>query len=57
MQISFCDLKMSEESEKFYAYIIEVSGVQRITIPKNIVEGAGLKAGDKLKVIVVKIND
>lgn len=48
---------MLEETEKFYADIIEVSGVQRITIPKNIVEGAGLKPGDKLKVIVVKVND
>lgn len=45
---------MDYEYEKFYPEISEISGVYRITVPKQIMEGAGWKVGDKLKVLAVK---
>lgn len=47
---------MDFEYEKFYPEISEIGGVFRITIPKQIVEGAGWKIGDKLKILARKID-
>jgi len=46
-------LKMDE---RFYADIISSAGVVRITIPKQIVDGADFKVGDKVKVEISKVN-
>ena len=48
---------MNENHEKFYAEIITTSDVARITVPKNIMTGAGWKAGDKVKVWITKVNE
>ena len=45
---------MEENNEKFYAEIIETAGVFRITIPKQIMDGAEWKTGDRLKVLAIK---
>ena len=41
--------------EQFYADIISSSDVLRITIPKTIIEVASLKVGERLKVIIEKV--
>jgi len=46
---------MEFEYEKFYAEIIDFNGVGRISIPKQILEGAGWKPGDKIKILAKKI--
>jgi len=42
------------EYEIFYDEIKESSGVLRITIPEKLVKFAGLKVGDKVKVMIKK---
>jgi len=47
---------MEFEFEKFYADISEIGGVYRITIPKKLMDGAGWKTGDELKILAKKTN-
>jgi len=42
------------EFETFYDTIKDVNGSYRITIPYKLVNFAGLKVGDKLKVMIKK---
>lgn len=48
---------MEFDFEKFYAEISEIGGVYRITIPKNLLKGAGWKTGDELKILAQKRNE
>ena len=48
---------MDEKHEKFYAEIIATSDVARITIPKNIMVGSGMKFGDKVKIWIQKVDE
>jgi len=48
-------IDVCEKIEQFYADIIKMNEVFRITIPKNVIDGADLKAGQKLKVIIQTI--
>jgi hypothetical protein len=47
--------QLNQDFEQFYAEIIKMGEVLRLTIPKNIVDGADLKTGQRLKVIITKI--
>jgi len=47
-------LKMQHNFERFYAEISEIGGVYRVTIPKKLLEGAGWKTGDELKIMAQK---
>jgi antitoxin component of MazEF toxin-antitoxin module len=40
--------------EVFYAEIVSTANAMRITIPKALMDGASLKAGDKVKVYLKK---
>jgi hypothetical protein len=48
---------MEFDYEKFYSAIIDQNGTFRITIPKNLIDGAGWKPGDKLKILAQKVED
>lgn len=46
---------VNDNFEKFYAEIVDTNGCCRVTIPKQIVDGVGWKAGDKVKILIRKI--
>ena len=43
---------MNTEFEKFYAQAWNMGNTTMITIPHNLVKGAGYEAGDKFKVMI-----
>jgi len=45
------------EYETFYDTIKESNGVQRLSIPFKLVEFAGLKVGDRVKVMIRKMEE
>ncbi|MEX1384442.1 hypothetical protein [Lutibacter sp.] len=46
---------MEFDYEKFYVDIIDFNGVCRISIPKQIIDGANWKPGDRLLILAKKI--
>lgn len=43
------------EYEKFYDEVKSINGTLRVTIPYKIAEYAGIKEGDKLKIMIQKM--
>jgi len=49
-------MEIDENFEVFYAEIVNTANCLRITVPKQIVDGACYKSGDKVKVWLRKVN-